>query len=68
MVDLEVILACLWKSFWESRGKRLGGRLGCLMEVVWGFGKPLGDSFGPCERVHVEWILAELLLPDVSSQ
>ena len=53
----------------------LGVSLGCLLEVdldvSWRLfgasGKPLGGRLGPWDRVHVERVLAELLLPDVSS-
>ena len=46
-----------------SLGKPLGGRSGCLSEVVVGVsGKPLGGRLGPREGVHVERVLASLSL------
>ena len=63
VVVLEVIWGGLWTSFWVSLGKPLGGRSGCLSEVVVGVsGEPLGGRLGLCEGVHVERMLASLSL------
>ena len=46
-----------------SLGRPLGGRSGCLSEVVVGVsGEPLGGRLGLCEGVHVERMLASLSL------
>ena len=44
-----------------SLGRPLGGRSGCLSEVVVGVsGEPLGGRLGLCEGAHVERMLASL--------
>ena len=60
---LEVILGGLWRSFWVSLGRPLGGRSGRLSEVVVGVsGEPLGGRLELCEGAHVERMLASLSL------
>ena len=46
-----------------SLGRALGGRSGCLSEVVVGVsGEPLGGRLGLCEGVLVQLMLASLSL------